>query len=50
MLRRCGRKYFVGDVAAPAMINILVHHSGVIALKGDSYRIKDADLSRAISS
>jgi DNA replication protein DnaC len=29
-----------------AMIDRLVHHAEVIALKGDSYRIKDRDLGR----
>ena len=28
------------------MIDRLVHHAEVIALKGDSYRIKDRDLGR----
>ena len=34
--------------AAPpaAMIDRLVHHAEVIALKGDSYRLKDRDLGR----
>jgi DNA replication protein DnaC len=31
---------------AAAMIDRLVHHAEVIALKGDSYRIKDRDLGR----
>jgi DNA replication protein DnaC len=29
-----------------AMIDRLVHHAEVIALKGDSYRLKDRDLRR----
>ena len=29
-----------------AMIDRLVHHADVIALKGDSYRLKDRDLGR----
>ena len=29
-----------------AMIDRLVHHAEVIALKGDSYRLKDRDLGR----
>ena len=37
---------FGGDVAAAAMIDRLVHHAEVIALKGDSYRLKDRDLGR----
>ena len=36
-----------GDaVVAAAMIDRLVHHAEVIALKGDSYRLKDRDLGR----
>jgi DNA replication protein DnaC len=30
-----------GDVVAAAMIERLVHHAEVIALNGDSYRLKD---------
>jgi DNA replication protein DnaC len=37
---------FGGDVVAAAMIDRLVHHAEVIALKGDSYRLKDRDLGR----
>ena len=36
---------FRDDVAA-AMIDRLVHHADVVALKGDSYRLKDRDLGR----
>ncbi len=28
------------------MIDRLVHHADIIALKGDSYRLKDKDLGR----
>src|ERR1700733_2253375 len=36
-----------GDqLVAAAMIDRLVHHAEVIALKGDSYRLKDRDLGR----
>ena len=28
------------------MIDRLVHHADVVALKGDSYRLKDRDLGR----
>ena len=36
-----------GDAAvAGAMIDRLVHHSTVVNLKGDSYRLKDRDLGR----
>src|SRR6266700_1873563 len=34
------------DIVATAMIDRLVHHAEVIALKGDSYRLKDRDLGR----
>lgn len=37
---------FGDDVVAAAMTDRLVHHAEVIALKGDSYRIKDRDLGR----
>jgi len=35
---------FGDDVVAAAMIDRLVHHADVVALKGDSYRLKDRDL------
>ena len=41
---------FGDDVVAAAMIDRLVHHAEVIALKGDSYRLKDRDLGRATPS
>jgi hypothetical protein len=34
---------FGDDVVAAAMIDRLVHHAEVVALKGDSYRLKDRD-------
>jgi DNA replication protein DnaC len=37
---------FGDDVVAAAMIDRLVHHAEVIALKGDSHRLKDRDLGR----
>jgi DNA replication protein DnaC len=37
---------FGDDVVAAAMIDRLVHHTEVVALKGDSYRLKDRDLGR----
>ena len=37
---------FVDDTVAAAMIDRLVHHADVIALKGDSYRLKNRDLGR----
>jgi DNA replication protein DnaC len=43
----CGRWGEVfGDDTVAAMIDNLVHHAEVIALKGDSYRLKDRDLGR----
>jgi DNA replication protein DnaC len=37
----------LGDpVVAAAMIDRLVHHSEVVNLKGDSYRLKDRDMGR----
>jgi len=35
---------FGDDVVAAAMIDRLVHHAEIIALKGDSYRLKNHDL------
>jgi len=37
---------FADDVVAAAMIDRLVHHAEVIALKGDSYRLKNRNLGR----
>ena len=37
---------FGDDTVAAAMIDRLVHHADVIALKGDSYRLKYRDLGR----
>ena len=37
---------FGDDVVAAAMIDRLVHHAEVIALKGDSYRLKNHHLGR----
>jgi len=37
---------FGDDVVAAAMIDRLVHHAEVVALKGDSYRLKNRDLGR----
>jgi DNA replication protein DnaC len=37
---------FGDDVVAAAMIDRLVHHAEVIALNGDSYRLKDRDVGR----
>ena len=36
---------FGDDVTAAAMIDRLVHHAEIVALKGDSYRLKDRDLT-----
>ena len=37
---------FGDDIVAAAMIDRLVHHAEIVALKGDSYRLKDRDLTR----
>jgi DNA replication protein DnaC len=42
---RWGEVFGDATVAA-AMIDRLVHHAEVVALKGDSYRLKDRDLGR----
>ncbi len=41
---------FGDDVVAAAMIDRLVHHAEVTALKGDSYRLKDRDLGRTAAA
>src|SRR4051794_26827455 len=40
---------FGDEITAAAMIDRLVHHAEILALKGDSYRLKDRDLARATS-
>src|SRR3954454_2617412 len=37
---------FRDDVVAAAMIDRLVHHAEVLALKGDSYPLRNRDLGR----
>ena len=37
---------FADDVVAVAVMDRLVHHAEILALKGDSYRLKDRDLAR----
>ena len=37
---------FGDDVVAAAMIDRFVHHAEILALKGDSYRLRDRDLAR----
>src|SRR3954452_8346392 len=37
---------FGDQITAAAMIDRLVHHADILALKGDSYRLKDRDLAR----
>jgi DNA replication protein DnaC len=37
---------FGDDVVAAAMIDRLVHHAEILALKGDSYRLRNRDLGR----
>jgi hypothetical protein len=34
------------DFVAAAMIDRLVHHTDVVSINGDSYRLKDSDLGR----
>jgi DNA replication protein DnaC len=41
-----GMAELLSTVAVAAMIDRLIHHTDVIALKGDSYRLKDSDLGR----
>ena len=41
---------FGDDIVAAAMIDRLVHHAEVIALKGDSYRLRNRDLGRVPAS
>jgi DNA replication protein DnaC len=38
---------FGDEITAAAMIDRLVHHAEILALKGHSYRLKDRDLARA---
>ena len=38
---------FGDEVTAAAMIDRLVHHAELLALKGHSYRLKDRDLARS---
>ncbi len=37
---------FGDEVVAAAMIDRLEHHAEIIALEGDSYRLRDKDLAR----
>ena len=37
---------FGDEVTAAALIDRLVHHAEILALKGDSYCLKDRDLAR----
>jgi DNA replication protein DnaC len=41
---------FGDDMAATAMIDRLIHHSEILSLKGDSYRLKDKDLDARIGA
>ena len=41
---------FGDEVVAVAMIDRLVHHSEILALKGDSYRLRDKDLGARASA
>lgn len=39
---------FGDPVVAAAMVDRLVRHAEVISLRGDSYRLKDRDIRRAV--
>ena len=39
---------FGDDMAATAMIDRLIHHSEILSLKGDSYRLRGKDLDARI--
>src|SRR5207244_4749883 len=41
---------FGDDIVAAAMIDRLVHHAEIVALKGDSYRLRDKDLGARASA
>ena len=41
---------FGDEVVAVAMIDRLVHHSEILSLKGDSYRLRDKDLGARASA
>jgi DNA replication protein DnaC len=46
----CWGEVFGDDTVAAAMIDRLVHYADVVALKGDSYRLKDRDLGRVAAA
>jgi DNA replication protein DnaC len=41
---------FGDDMAATAMIDRLIHHSEILSLKGDSYRLRGKDLDARIAT
>ena len=41
---------FGDDMAATAMIDRLIHHSEILSLKGDSYRLRGKDLDARIAA
>jgi DNA replication protein DnaC len=41
---------FGDDMAATAMIDRLIHHSEIVSLKGDSYRLRGKDLDARIGA
>ena len=45
-MRACQAGHRVAFATAAGWVDRLVHHAEVIALKGDSYRLKDRDLGR----
>ena len=42
---RSNGEIFGDVVVAAAMIDRLVHHAGILSLKGDSYRLRDKDVA-----
>jgi hypothetical protein len=38
------------DMAATAMIDRLIHHSEILSLKGDSYRLRGKDLDARVAT
>ncbi len=46
--RRRQHEVFGDPVVAAAMIDRLVHHAEIINLKGESYRLKDKQLTRPV--
>jgi hypothetical protein len=45
-----GARSFGDDMAATAMIDRLIHHSEILSLKADSYRLRGKDLDARIGA